>query len=59
MRDVDASSIVHGWDNYPITQFPALWDWLAEQIADGQISISRIAFDEVATVSPANADWLR
>lgn len=59
MRDVDASSIVYGWDNYPITQFPALWDWVAEQIAEHQLSISRIAYDEVAIVSPECADWLR
>lgn len=59
MRDVDASSIVYGWDNYPITQFPALWDWVAEQITEQQLSISRIAYDEVVIVSPECADWLR
>ena len=59
MRDVDASSIVYGWDNYPIHQFPALWDWVAEQIIERWLSISRVAFDEVTTVSPECADWLR
>lgn len=58
MRDVDASSIVYGWDNYPIDQFPALWRWIAEQIAEGRLAISRVAFEEVKNVSPDCADWL-
>ena len=59
MRDTDASSIIYGWDNYPIEQFPKLWDWIGAQIADGELAISRVAFDEVETVSPECAGWLR
>ncbi len=35
MLAFDASSI-HAWDNYPIIQFPGLWDWMASQIAEKQ-----------------------
>lgn len=59
MRDIDASSIVYGWDNYPISQFPALWDWVEEEIANGLLTMSRLALEEVETVAPDCADWLK
>jgi len=59
MRVFDASSIVYGWDNYPIQQFPALWEWIAGQTGGGEAVISRVAFDEVTHVAPECANWLR
>ncbi|GJL83962.1 MAG: hypothetical protein DHS20C01_35960 [marine bacterium B5-7] len=59
MRDIDASSIVYGWDNYPIRQFPSVWDWINSEITDGELMMSRIAFEEVKTVSPDCAVWLK
>lgn len=59
MRDIDASSIVYGWDNYPIEQFPKVWDWLAMQIKSGELTISKVAMDEVESVSPDCAAWLK
>lgn len=31
MLAFDASSIIHGWDNYPIEQFPGLWAWMGDE----------------------------
>jgi len=59
MRVVDASSIVYGWDNYPIDQFPAFWVWMEGEIASGNLQLSTVAFDEVNGVSPDCAEWLR
>ena len=59
MRVFDASSIVYGWDNYPIQQFPALWEWIADQIKGGTVMMSRVAFDEVTHVAPDCANWLK
>ena len=59
MRDIDASSIVYGWDNYPIGQFPGLWNWIADQITSRELSMSRVAYDEVSVVSPECTEWLR
>ena len=59
MRQIDASSIIHGWDNYPIEQFPTLWTWIASQTHNGSLAMSRVAFDEVSHVSEECAEWLK
>lgn len=58
MRAFDTSSIVYAWDNYPIEQFPRLWEWLGQQCANEEISMSAIALDEVVYVSPECCEWL-
>jgi predicted nucleic acid-binding protein len=58
MRAFDTSSIVYAWDNYPIEQFPKLWEWLGQQCASGEIAMSVVALDEVVHVSPECCEWL-
>ena len=50
MYSFDASSMIHAWDNYPISNphFESLWQWFSDQIDNGQFSISKIAFEEVS-----------
>ena len=55
----DASSIIYAWDNYPIHQFPGLWGWMAEQIAEKKVVMPVVAFDEVSDTAPECAVWLR
>lgn len=59
MQVLDASSIIYAWDNYPEPQFPPLWDWIATQIRSGQLTISTVAFEEVAHKTPDCAAWLK
>jgi len=59
MFTFDASSVIHAWDNYPIENFPPLWDWFAAQVADDRFSISGIALEETAGKSPECGEWLR
>lgn len=59
MHTFDASSIIHAWDNYPLEQFPPLWDWLANLIASGGLTIPTVALDEVAKKTPECAQWLK
>lgn len=59
MRVFDASSMIYAWDNYPANQFPGLWEWLADQIADNTLVMPRVAFDEVEHKTPECAEWLR
>jgi len=59
MHVFDASSIINAWDNYPIKQFPGLWDWLAEQIQDKELVLPKVAFGEVMDKAPECADWLK
>lgn len=55
----DASSIIHAWDNYPPELFPPLWDWLSQEVMDGNLAISGVAFDEVEKKTPECAAWLK
>ena len=59
MRVFDASSMIYAWDNYPLEQFPGLWDWMADQIRLGELAMPSVALDEVASKAPECAKWLR
>jgi hypothetical protein len=59
MRVFDASSMIYAWDNYPLQQFPGLWDWIAEQIEQGELAMPIVALDEGAHKAPECAEWLK
>ena len=59
LRVFDASSMIYAWDNYPITQFPSLWKWIASQIEQQQLTMPVVAFDEVAHKAPDCGAWLK
>lgn len=58
MRVLDASSIILGWDVYPLDQFPPFWAWISEEIAGGNLAIPVVAFEEVHLKAPDCAAWL-
>lgn len=58
MQVFDASAIVYAWDNYPVAQFPGMWRWIAEQMANQSIVMASIALTEVGHVAPECAHWL-
>lgn len=59
MQVFDASSVIYGWDNYPINQFPGVWEWIATEINSGNLKISSVALEEVRKRQPDCADWLK
>jgi hypothetical protein len=59
MYTFDASSVVHAWDNYPIENFPGMWDWFEKQISTETFIMSEVAFDEVFDKFPDCGDWLK
>ena len=59
MRMFDASSTIYGWDNYPLAQFPGLWDWLRSQINAELITLSETAYQEVCSKTPDCGQWLK
>lgn len=58
MRVFDTSSIIHAWDNYPIRQFPGLWQWMADQISEKEVALPTVAYAEVKQRSLECAQWL-
>ena len=59
MHMFDASSTIYGWDNYPLAQFPRLWDWLGSQIGAGLVTLSETADKEVCSKLPDCGQWLK
>lgn len=59
MQAFDASSIVYAWDNYPLGQFPGLWQWLSSEIKAGRFVICEVALKEVEGKFVGLAKWLK
>lgn len=59
MQIFDASSMIYAWDNYPLGQFPKVWNWIAKEISKNRFCISAIAFDEVNQKTSGCGKWLR
>lgn len=59
MRVLDASSIIHAWDEYPLEKFEKLWKWIGDEIHGGVLQIPSVAYDEVAIMSPECCAWLK
>ena len=59
MRVLDASAILYAWDNYPLIQFPGLWQWLATQVSTHELAIPTVAIKEVGHKAPECAKWLK
>lgn len=55
----DASSIIYAWDNYPIHNFPSLWNWIENEIANSNFFIPEIALKEVSNKSEDLGYWLK
>ena len=59
MRALDASAILHAWDNYPLVQFPGLWQWLSGEMKTHELAISVVALEEVGHTASECANWLK
>ena len=59
MQAFDASSMIYAWDNYPMRQFPGLWEWMATQIGEKKLMMPSVAFDEVVSKTPDCGEWLK
>ena len=59
MQVFDASSMIYAWDNYPVAQFPGLWAWMADRVANGVIWMSEVAVEEVGHKTPECVAWLK
>nr|WP_242523111.1 DUF4411 family protein [Thiocystis minor] len=51
--------MIHAWDNYPLRQFPGLWEWMADQIAKKHLVMPDVAFEEVMGKTPDCGQWLK
>jgi Domain of unknown function (DUF4411) len=51
--------MIYAWDNYPIQQFPGLWEWIATQIDERVVAMPNLAFEEVMFKTPDCGKWLK
>jgi len=58
MQVFDASSMIYAWDNYPLRQFPGLWDWMVVQIDEKKLVMPSVALEEVVSKTPDCGAWL-
>lgn len=58
MRHLDTSSVIYAWDNYPPDQFPGLWKWVENQVAQGKLGMASTAIDELSK-SPDCKTWFK
>ena len=58
MRVFDASSMIYAWDNYPLQQFPGLWEWMEDQIRQRELAMPSVALTEVGNKAPECEQWL-
>lgn len=59
MQVFDASSIIYAWDNYPVNQFPGLWEWIGDRLNDSSIMMPSVALSEVQNNSPECWHWFK
>lgn len=59
MQVFDASSMIYAWDNYPVRQFPGLWEWMATQVEERLLVMPIVAFEEVTNKTPDCGEWLK
>ena len=51
--------MIYAWDNYPIRQFPGLWEWIAEQVEGEEINDAPLwHLSETQNKTPDCAQWL-
>lgn len=55
----DASSVIHGWENYPIENFPGFWEWFALQTTTARFTMSEVAYEEALQKNPDCGVWLK
>lgn len=58
MRVFDASSVIYAWDNYPLSQFPGLWTWIADEMSSRHMIIPETVVEEVRHKTPECAQWM-
>jgi predicted nucleic acid-binding protein len=58
MQAFDASSMIHAWDNYPVRQFPGMWQWISAQINERRLVMPVVAYAEVCQRTPDCGEWL-
>src|SRR3989344_1407301 len=55
----DASSMIYAWDNYPSSQLPGLWKWMATKVEQEDRVLPTIAFEQVVNKAPDCGEWLK
>ena len=55
---IDATSWIDAWLRYPLRQFPRFWEWIAGELADGNMQTVRVVHKEVEHKIGECSQWL-
>ncbi|MDZ7808356.1 MAG: DUF4411 family protein [Gracilimonas sp.] len=56
---LDSDAIINAWRDYPIQNFPKIWDWI-ESLGEIEIGgMSEVVFDELAKGGDECYDWFK
>lgn len=59
LRAIDASSMIHAWQNYPQQQFSKLWDWIAIAMQNKNLTTIEPIFAEISHYLDDCKQWLK
>ena len=56
---IDASTLIHAWQHYPIKNFGPLWQWIEGLISSQKVRVTPENLEEVKHKEPNCYDWLK
>ena len=55
---IDTSSLIHAWkEAYPIKNFPSIWEYMDELIAEGSLIASEEVFEDLKKRDESLTEW--
>ena len=56
---LDSDAAINAWRDYPIENFPKIWDWIERMGRDGLLGISEVVFRELEKGGDECYDWFK
>lgn len=56
---LDSDAIINAWRDYPIENFPKIWEWIEKMGNEGVLGLSEVVFKELEKGGDECFDWFR